>query len=78
MNLEAERGLELIGRAIRMAGYQHVKSHALNKLSKGQSLPIEIHKKVGFHQSDALIVRHELSDGIDFEDRKSTRLNSSH
>ena len=67
MNLEAERGLELIGRAIRMAGYQHVKSHALNKLSKGQSLPIEIHKKMGFQQSDALIVRHELSDGIDFD-----------
>ena len=67
MNLEAERGLELIGRAIRMAGYRHVKSYAQNKLSKEKSLPIEIHKKVGFQQSDALIVRHELSDGIDFD-----------
>ena len=67
LNLEAERGLELIGRAIRMAGYRHVKSYAKNKLSKGQSLPIEIHKKVGFQQSDAMIVRHELSDGIDFD-----------
>ena len=67
INLEAERGLELIGRAIRMAGYRHVKSHAQNKLSKEKSLPIEIHKKVGFQQSDALIVRHELSDGIDFD-----------
>jgi hypothetical protein len=67
MNLEAERGLELIGRAIRMAGYRHVKSYAQNKLSKEKSLPIEIRKKVGFQQSDALIVRHELSDGIDFD-----------
>ena len=67
MNLEAERGLELIGRAIRMAGYRHVKSYAQNKRSKEKSLPIEIRKKVGFQQSDALIVRHELSDGIDFD-----------
>ena len=67
MNLEAERGLELIGRAIRMAGYQNVKSHSRNKLSKGKGLPIEIQKKVGFQQSDSLIVRHELSDGIDFD-----------
>jgi type II secretory pathway component PulJ len=67
MNLEAERGLELIGRAIRMAGYRHVKSYAQNKLSKEKSLPIEIRKKVGFQQSDLLIVRHELSDGTDFD-----------
>mgnify|MGYP003333053106 CR=1 FL=1 len=67
MNLEAERGLELIGRAIRMAGYRHVKFHTQNKHSKGQGLPMEIHKKVGFQQSDALIVRHELSDAIDFD-----------
>ena len=67
INLEAERGLELIGRAIRMAGYRHVKSHAQNKLSKEKSMPIEIHKKIGFQQSDALIVRHELSDGVDFD-----------
>ncbi len=67
MNLEAERGLELIGRAIRMAGYQHVKSHAQNKNSKEKGLPMEIHKKTGFQQSDALILRHELSDGMDFD-----------
>ena len=65
--MEAERGLELIGRAIRMAGYQNVKSHRQNQLSKAQGLPIEIHKKVGFQQSDSLIVRHELSDGMDFD-----------
>jgi hypothetical protein len=67
MNLEAERGLELIGRAIRMAGYRHVKSHAQNKHSKEKGLPMEIHKNVGFQQSDALILRHELSDGMDFD-----------
>ena len=67
INFEAERGLELIGRAIRMAGYQNVRTSAANKHSKGQNLPIEIQKKVGFQQSDALIVRHELSDGIDFD-----------
>ena len=50
MNLEAERGLELIGRAIRMAGYQNVKSRLPNKHSKAQGLPIEIHKKTGFQQ----------------------------
>ena len=67
MNLEAERGLELIGRAIRMAGYKNVKSRLPNKHAKAQGLPIEIHKKVGFQQSDSLIVRHELSNGIDFD-----------
>ncbi|WP_353427784.1 hypothetical protein NHB34_01415 [Polynucleobacter sp. MWH-UH19D] len=67
MNLEAERGLELIGRAIRMAGYQNARSSVANKHSKGQNLPIEIQTKVGFQQSDSLIVRHELSDGIDFD-----------
>ena len=72
LNLEAERALELIGRAIRMAGYQHLNSHVKDKIYKDKvrkaaDLPIELHKKIGFQQSDALIVRHELSDGIDFD-----------
>jgi hypothetical protein len=67
LNLEAERALELIGRAIRMAGYQHVHSHKQNQVRKGADLAIELHQRVGFKQSDALIVRHELSDGVDYD-----------
>ena len=67
MNLEAERALELIGRAIRMAGYQRLHSYETNNAPKVADAPIELHKNVGFQQSDALIVRHELSDGMDFD-----------
>jgi hypothetical protein len=67
MNLEAERALELIGRAIRMAGYRRLNSDEKNHVHKAADLSIELHKRVGFGQSDALIVRHELSDGIDFD-----------
>ena len=65
--LEAERALELIGRAIRMAGYQNVKSiqHIPNK--KNMNSPIEIRKRSGYQGSDTLVVRYELSDGVDFD-----------
>ena len=59
---EADRAFELIGRAIRMAGYRNIASHQTNK-----KLSLEINKKSGFRGSDSLIVRHELSDGIDFD-----------
>lgn len=67
MNLEAERALELIGRAIRMAGYQHMNSDMKNKVRHEVDLPIELNKKVGFQQSDTLVIRHELSDGLDYD-----------
>ncbi len=59
---EADRAFELIGRAIRMAGYHNIASHQTNK-----KLFLEINKKSGFRGSDSLIVRHEVSDGIDFD-----------
>ena len=59
---EADRAFELIGRAIRMAGYRNIASQQTNK-----KLSLEINKKSGFRGSDSLIVRHELSDGIDFD-----------
>ena len=64
---EAERALELIGRAIRMAGYKKVQSEkeVLNK--KNASPSIEILKRSGYQDSDALITRHELSNGVDFD-----------
>jgi hypothetical protein len=64
---EAERALELMGRAIRMAGYKKVQSEkeVLNK--KNTSLSIEILKTTGYQGSDALITRHELSNGVDYD-----------
>jgi hypothetical protein len=65
---EADRAFELIGRAIRMASYRNIKSPQNlkgNKTVKNQYL--EIRKGAGFRRSDALFVRHELSEGIDFD-----------
>lgn len=59
---EADRAFELIGRAIRMAGYRNTAKHQPSKLSY-----LEILHRSGFKGSDSLIVRHELSDGIDFD-----------
>ena len=59
---EADRAFELIGRAIRMAGYRNIASQQTNK-----KLSLEINKKSGFRGSDSLMVHHELSDGIDFD-----------
>ena len=68
LNAEAERALELIGRAIRMAGYQRTQSFIQG--SKGKRFmndSIQLQKRVGFGGSDALIVKHELSHGVDFD-----------
>lgn len=68
---EADRAFELIGRAIRMASYQNIKSPQkpkniiAGKASKNQAL--EIQKGTGYQRSDALFVRHELSDEVDFD-----------
>ena len=72
---EADRAFELIGRAIRMAGYRNnqlnsqpqtvERKKAGNLVNKNVFL--EINEGVGFRGSDALIIRHELSDGIDFD-----------
>jgi hypothetical protein len=64
---EADRALTLIGRAIRMAGYQNISSgRARNKHSSSGQL-IEVQNKSGYRGSDALITRHQLSSGIDFD-----------
>ena len=68
---EADRAFELIGRAIRMASYRNIKSPQkpkninTGKTSKHQAL--EIQKGTGYRRSDALSIRHELSDGVDFD-----------
>lgn len=63
---EADRAFELIGRAIRMAGYRNAKS-AFKKGKQNSNQYLEVQAKSGYQNSDALIVRHELSDGNDFD-----------
>ena len=72
LTAEADRALELIGRAIRMAGYQNSATYSEGikeriKESKKVDDWIEILKGQGLHGSDSIFVRHELSDGIDFD-----------
>jgi type II secretory pathway component PulJ len=61
---EAERAFELIGRALRMAGYRN--THSLQQRKKKDQW-LEIQKKSGYQRSDSLIVQHELSTGLDFD-----------
>jgi hypothetical protein len=61
---EAERAFELIGRAIRMAGYRNTNTTQQYKHSDQW---IQIHKKSGHRGSDSLTVQHEISAGIDFD-----------
>jgi hypothetical protein len=66
--VEADRALELIGRAIRMAGYRNAQS--FNKpVRKDQSENefIQIEKNQGYRGSDSLLVKHEISQGVDFD-----------
>lgn len=68
---EADRALELIGRAIRIAGYRNIQSKVLPMNKSGQlkkeNIFLDVEKKVGFRGSDSLTVRHELSNGVDFD-----------
>jgi len=61
---EGERALELIGRAIRMAGYRNINS---DQHRKSVDQWIEVQKKIGYQGSDSLMIHHELSTGIDFD-----------
>ena len=67
INFEAERGLELIGRAIRMAGYQNIKTKNDPNKSDAAKWFIQVNKKVGYRGSDSMSVQYELSDGVDFD-----------
>lgn len=68
---EADRAFELIGRAIRIAGYRNIQSKSL--LTKQSGCQEKLHsflmleKRSGFRGSDSLTVHHELSGGIDFD-----------
>jgi hypothetical protein len=68
---EADRAFELIGRAIRMAGYCNIQNAQIRSQTAGRktnpTLFLEVNKKSGFRGSDALTIRHELSDGVDFD-----------
>jgi hypothetical protein len=68
LTAEADRALELIGRSIRMAGYQPVDSFTRGRHpSKSASAFIQIQKKSGYQGSDALMVKHALSDEGDLD-----------
>jgi len=64
LTAEAERALELIGRAIRMAGHRNINSAEQHKQDNQW---IRINKKSGYRGSDSLMVQHEISDAIDFD-----------
>jgi hypothetical protein len=64
LTTEAERAFELIGRAIRMAGYRNTNATQKYKQS-GQW--IQVYKKSGYRGSDSLTVQHEISTAIDFD-----------
>jgi hypothetical protein len=64
LTAEAERAFELIGRAIRMAGYRN--SNTTQKYKQSEQW-IQVHKKSGYRGSDSLTVQHEISAGIDFD-----------
>ena len=65
--LEADRALELIGRSIRMAGYQNSPSLSAKRMEKSKYSVIQIQKGVGFQSSDSIMVKHEVSRGVDFD-----------
>ena len=68
LTAEADRALELIGRAIRMAGYQNANSAITSKGKNASSSNyIQIHKNSGYRGSDSLMVKHEISSGVDFD-----------
>lgn len=68
LSVEADRALELMGRAIRMAGYRNAQS--FNKSAKkdySANEYIQIEKHRGYQGSDSLLVKHEISQGVDFD-----------
>ena len=64
LTAEAERAFELIGRAIRMAGYRNIDSQQRYKQAEQWIL---VQKKSGFRGSDSVTVHHEISNAIDFD-----------
>ena len=68
LTAEADRALELIGRAIRIAGYQNAHS-AITSIRKNSSSSnnLQIQKNNGYRGSDSLMVKYEISQGLDFD-----------
>jgi len=64
---EAERAFELMGRAIRIAGYQNIKTKNDSNKTDATKWFIQVNKKVGYRGSDSLSIQYELSDGVDFD-----------
>jgi hypothetical protein len=64
LTAEAERALELIGRAIRMAGYRNI--HSVQQ-HKQEDQWIRINKKSGYRGSDSVMIQHEISTASDFD-----------
>lgn len=68
LTAEADRALELIGRAIRMAGYQNANSAISSTRKNTASIDyLQIQKNNGYRGSDSLIVKQEISQGVDFD-----------
>ena len=69
---DGERALELMGRAIRMAGYTHIhdvrRNVKTNKLNQPNQHPlIHIGKNLGYRGSDSLQVKHGISEAGDMD-----------
>ena len=65
---QADHALELIGRAIRMAGYRNTNS-SITSTRKNISLTdyLQVQKNNGYRGSDSLMVKQEISHGVDFD-----------
>ena len=68
---EADRAFELIGRAIRMSGYQNLEVVQKKTIRKVNPQSIAIQKGRGYNHSDALVIRHGIAHppslGFDFD-----------
>lgn len=65
---DADRALELIGRSIRMAGYRNRSTFLQGEKKKSSHAEFfQIQKRIGFRESDALTVKHQLSEGTDLD-----------
>jgi hypothetical protein len=68
LTTEADRALELIGRAIRMAGYQNANlALASTRKTSSSNNYIQVRKNNGYRGSDSLMVKQEISQGVDFD-----------
>jgi len=68
LTAEADRALKLMGRAIRMAAYRNANSLTPSARKEfSASDYIQIQKNKGYRGSDSLMVKHEISPGIDFD-----------